>query len=421
MPPSYSNESSEIPDRQPGEGLQTKISDYAYSLPPERIALHPLPNREHSKLLINEGGRILDSRFDALDNWLKEGDLLVMNQSRVIHARLHFQTAQGARIEIFCVSREKDADAGSDLGTSETWLCLVGKAAKWKQAEELILQHDDIWLKVSNLGRETDLFRIAFTWSRPEYTFGQILEIFGKLPLPPYLNRQVEQSDAERYQTVYASEAGSVAAPTAGLHFTPELLSRLQQKGIQIAYVTLHVGTGTFKPVKSATLEGHQMHREEFFVPLETLERISACRGRVIAVGTTVLRTLESIFLAGCMSPGKEVPSVSQWDGLKWQEGMRLPGQYQPSEVREQFRNLAALRAQSGGGIYHGYTSLLICPPYRIQSVQALLTNFHQPESTLLLLVAAFVGSSWRELYDHALKNDYRFLSYGDASLLLPG
>jgi S-adenosylmethionine:tRNA ribosyltransferase-isomerase len=416
MLPNYSNESEK--DRKPAveaEGRLLKIGAYTYALPDERIALHPLENRDDSKLLVLENDQIADRNFKDLPELLSKGDLLVFNRSRVILARLFFQTAAGSNIEIFCISEAEKADHQITGKSSAEWFCMVGRAAKWKEGEILRLSNSDgLELTASNTGRKDDLFRIRFEWNTPEIDFIQLLDAFGNLPLPPYLHREPDASDLRRYQTVYASEAGSVAAPTAGLHFTDDLLNRLSQKGVDFAYITLHVGSGTFRPVKSDTLAGHDMHREEYFIPIETLEQLAACKGKIIAVGTTTLRTLESVFIGTHLHPDTVPQEVGQWEGIDHHSDFS-------KSARTLFKEAAESLRHNNQAVLHGFTSLLVCPPYSIKTIEGLITNFHQPESTLLVLIAAAIGEKWKAIYAHALKNGYRFLSYGDASLLMLG
>jgi S-adenosylmethionine:tRNA ribosyltransferase-isomerase len=414
MHQNYSSESEKAHNSFLEEGQKVRIADYTYSLPDEKIARFPLENRDSSKLLSFTSKGIKDLVFHNLTDLLQKDDLLVFNRSRVIHARLFFQTAAGAKVEVFCISKTEDTQLESSTNNkNETWYCLVGRASKWKHDEILNLDYGTGYsLSAKITGKQEDMFCIAFQWSGIEHEFIEVLEHTGYIPLPPYLKRFPEKADALRYQTVYAAEAGSVAAPTAGLHFTAELLDSLHQKGIRTAFLTLHVGAGTFRPVKSETLGGHQMHQEEFFIAKESLEQLAEARGRIIAVGTTSLRALESICIAYLLNQDLTAINIGQWDGFnKLVSSVIAP----PANI---FAEITKKMLKENIDWLHGLTSLLICPPYKIKSAKALITNFHQPESSLLLLVAAAIGDSWKEVYQHALQADYRFLSYGDASYL---
>jgi S-adenosylmethionine:tRNA ribosyltransferase-isomerase len=397
------------------------IADYSYDLPDERIAKYPLADRDTSKLLIYRNGQITHQVFNNLPDLLSANDCLVFNDTKVIHARLQFQRATGARIEIFClepVEPREVTEAFSAKGKS-TWKAMVGNAKRWKDGEVLYrtitTESGTYDLNVRLISRETDAFIVQFNWDS-EHTFSEVLDQIGILPLPPYLNRDTEAEDEERYQTVYAQADGSVAAPTAGLHFTQQVFDSLKAKQIQSAFVTLHVGAGTFKPVKSETMEGHEMHQERISVSRNTIQRLfdSINSGnRIIPVGTTSLRTIESIY----------------WFGVKLLSGIEMNeldvSQWEPYELSNQTVSASdALSAvlqwmtKNRQSYLNGQTQLLIAPGYEIRMANALITNFHQPQSTLLLLVAALVGPSWKSVYDYALSNDFRFLSFGDSSIL---
>lgn len=409
MPQNFSNESGKAPDCAPALAAQLRISEYSYNLPEEKIAFYPLERREQSKLLVWENQQIKNSAFTALPQWLNKDDLLVFNRSRVIRARLYFFTNSGAQIEVFCLYPESPEKPEKSV---MTWHCMVGRASKWKDEEILCLKNEaGLELSAQKRGRNNELFNIEFSWNRSEFSFYQVLEACGNLPLPPYLNRKPESDDALRYQTVYADEAGSVAAPTAGLHFTPEMLAQLEQKGVELAYLTLHVGAGTFKPVKSENLAGHTMHQEDYLIPLETIEKLATCKGKIVAVGTTTLRSLESALLTFHQTGDLKNTLTGQWAAMN---------SLNKSEIITgvSYRGMLEKMQSEGLAFIEGSTSLLIAPPYKIKAVQALMTNFHQPESTLLLLVAAAIGENWKEVYQYALEENYRFLSYGDTSLL---
>jgi S-adenosylmethionine:tRNA ribosyltransferase-isomerase len=398
---------------------EISILDYTYELPDEKIARQPLEQRDKSNLLVYEQGEIQSNKVEKLPEILHAGDLLVFNQSLVIQARLFFKTESGAHIEVFCLEpAEKDTtmhDAMLVCGKAE-WFCMVGNARKWKQNEILRLQIDaesNGFVEVSLIEKHDSTFRLSFSWPH-QYSFAELLEQVGLLPIPPYLNREAVESDQLSYQTVYAKDKGSVAAPTAGLHFTDELMEKLSKAQLKTAFLTLHVGAGTFKPVKAETMAGHEMHQEEISVNRETLEKLIECSGRIIAVGTTSLRSLESVYWTAVRlmkHPETQlVLDVKQWEPYSFQENL-------PS-WKEAFSSLLHQMNQQQITELKGRSGLLIAPSYHIRTIDGLLTNFHQPKSTLLLLVAACIGQDWRKVYDFALNNNYRFLSYGDASLL---
>lgn len=386
------------------------IKDYDYPLPDDRIAKYPLARRDHSKLLHYHDGMIEEAHFYDLASLLPPDALLVVNDTRVIRARLIFHKATGGRIEVFCLDPHTPQLYELSLSSHHScvWHCLVGNSKKWREGDPLsIALPDGTTFSAERIDREKGL--VKFSWTG-EATFGEMLEKLGELPIPPYLNRDTEESDLSTYQTVYAVHEGSVAAPTAGLHFTDEVLSALTAKGIRITKLTLHVGAGTFLPVKGETMGEHTMHREVIEVTPEALEEIFAYKAAskpIVSVGTTSTRTLESLFyMGGNILKGKEKPfHVDQWDPYE--------GSY------DGISTLNALSALRGQEII-GDTQLLIEPGFRYRLIDRLITNFHQPHSTLLLLIAAFVGEDWKKIYDYALSHDFRFLSYGDSSLLAP-
>lgn len=397
------------------------IKDYTYELPEHRIAAYPLPERDSSKLLMYKNGTISETIYRHLDAVLRPETLLLFNNTKVVEARLFFNKKSGGVIEIFCL--EPAAHAEVSIGMMQTgkvlWNCLVGGAAKWKDPvlERVIeTENGPLRLYARMVERLRDVFVIEFSWFPAERSFGEILHAAGVIPLPPYLHRDAEQTDYERYQTVYAKKEGSVAAPTAGLHFTDDLLHRLAQKGVVSDYVTLHVGAGTFIPVKSETIGAHTMHREWIQVRIETLEHILNLHPYdVIPVGTTSLRTIESLYWMGvkaARNPGAtlEALEVQQWDAYDLAAGA-------PS-VEQALQALIGWMHDRGLQELVCTTQLLIAPGYQVRIADALITNFHQPNSTLLLLVAALIGEDWRQVYQYALANDYRFLSYGDGSIL---
>lgn len=382
----------------------TKISQFDYSLPSERIAKFPLESRDQSKLLVYRDGRITDSQFSALTTFLPEGSLLAFNNTKVVRARLIFTKSTGARIEIFCLEPSAPADYERAFAIKEScrWSCIVGNSKKWKDGMVTIPYHGyELTAK-----RVADSDQIEFRWTS-DHTFGELLEALGRIPIPPYLERDSTEVDNDRYQTTYSRIEGSVAAPTAGLHFTTEMLESLGRR----AEVTLHVGAGTFLPVKCEKIADHSMHTEHFSVDVTELEKLAAAEGNIIAVGTTTVRTLESLALLG----ERVLESGSP-------DQQRIVGQWEAYGKSHQYNApLAALyRYMIDHEIdtLHCATQIMITPGYHFRTIRALITNFHQPKSTLLLLISAIVGDTWRNIYTHAMENDYRFLSYGDSSIL---
>ena len=397
------------------------IADYDYSLPEEKIAKFPLERRDSSKLLVWRGGEIGERHFRDLPSLIEGGTLMVFNNTRVIQARLHFRKETGALIEVFCLEPAEPADYALNFQqTGHTaWLCLVGNLKKWKAGSltrEMTVRGRTVRLTASRGECRGTSHWIDFTWDCQDVTFADILEEFGELPIPPYLNRKTEESDLRTYQTVYSKIKGSVAAPTAGLHFTDEVMEALRAKGVDMEEVTLHVGAGTFKPVKSEEISGHEMHTEHICVSRKTIEKILAHHCEVTAVGTTSVRTLESLYYIGMMvgrNPGlsEESLHVGQWE--PYSDG--------PDVSTEcALGNLLEYMTRWGITNLHASTQIIIVPGYRYRIVRRMVTNFHQPQSTLLLLVSAFIGEGWRRMYDYALGHGFRFLSYGDSSLLIP-
>lgn len=400
-----------------------QIKDYNYTLPEDRIAKYPVAPRDHSKLLLYRDGRVSEDSFYNLPTYLKPGALMVFNNTKVIFARLHFQKTTGALIEIFCLEPHTPADYQQSFAATRrvTWTCLVGNMKKWKEGrlERTVKVGDrELFLTAEHKGPAGTGFEIAFDWGDDAVSFSEVLDAIGELPIPPYLNRQTEQSDLNNYQTVYSKIEGSVAAPTAGLHFTDDVLRRLDEAGIVREEITLHVGAGTFKPVKSEEIEGHTMHAEWIAVSRQNIEHLLAHDCSCIAVGTTSVRTLESLYYIGVLihrNPhvAPEDLHVPQW----------LPYEYETS-TEEKLTPEAALREilayldRNNMSVLHTATQIIIAPGYTYKIVKTMVTNFHQPQSTLLLLVSAFVGGDWRAIYDYALAHDFRFLSYGDSSLL---
>lgn len=396
-----------------------RIDDYAYELPDERIAKFPVTPRDSSRLLVYDNGVQGSYRFADLPGLLPDDVMLVFNNTRVIQARLRFRKETGALIEVFCLEPLLPADYALSLQSTATcrWLCLIGNARKWKSGElALTFEHEQrpLTLRARKGQAHGDGYEIEFAWDDASVTFGELLDTLGELPIPPYLNRKTEESDKTTYQTVYSKVEGSVAAPTAGLHFTPAVLAALQARAIPCEELTLHVGAGTFKPVKSETIEGHEMHTEYISVSRALIETLRDTPRRVVAVGTTSVRTLESLYYIGVtLSKYPEATAeelrVRQWQ--PYEEEARLSR----SEAMQQ---IVSYLDRTGADRLVSATRIIIAPGYRFRVIDGIITNFHQPRSTLLLLVSAFVGGDWRAIYDYALAHDYRFLSYGDSSLL---
>lgn len=398
-----------------------KISEYNYPLPDQRIAKFPLSARDHSKLLIYNKGMISDDIFTSLPNYLPKGSLMIFNNTKVIQARLHFHKETGALIEVFCLEPLQPNDYSLSFQQTRkcSWLCMIGNLKKWKEgilSRELIVKGQPVSLTATRGKCCGTSHQIDFEWNNTEITFADILEIFGELPIPPYLNRDTEESDKETYQTVYSKIKGSVAAPTAGLHFTGRVFDNLKEQGIQCEELTLHVGAGTFKPVKSEEIAEHDMHTEYISVSRHTIQQLIAHNGQAIAVGTTSVRTLESLYHIGVsisINPhaNEEELHVKQWQ--PYEQPSNLP----PEVSLRYILNYLDIHQME---TLHTSTQIIIAPGYNYRIVKAIVTNFHQPQSTLLLLVSAFVNGNWRSIYDYALTHDFRFLSYGDSSLLIP-
>jgi S-adenosylmethionine:tRNA ribosyltransferase-isomerase len=397
---------------------EIKIEDYNYELPEERIAKYPLPQRDESKLLYLNNNIPEARKFRELPDLLSSDSLLVFNETKVIRARLLFRKPSGAAIEIFClepVEPTNDFQLAFQQPSTVVWKCLVGNARRWKnEILELKIGNGNktIVLKAEKKSKEGNAFLIAFNWKPENLPFAEIIGQTGQVPLPPYLNRKAEESDKERYQTIYARQDGSVAAPTAGLHFTDRIFEKLHTKGIETEQVTLHVGAGTFKPVSSETMAGHEMHTEHIVVPVEALKHMrKKIEDRIIAVGTTSLRTIESLYwMAAKLRSGDDSFKINQWDPYDLEQ--EISG-------REALEILIDYAASNGLKEIKGQTQMIIAPGYHLKMARGLLTNFHQPKSTLLLLVAAIIGDRWKNAYDFSLQNGFRFLSYGDSCLFL--
>lgn len=393
-----------------------RIEDFNYSLPDERIAKYPIERRDRSKLLVYKDGHCTDDIFCNLPGYLPEDSMMVFNDTKVVPARLFFRRDSGAHIEIFCLEPLEPSEyvRAFDAVGRCVWKCVIGNAKRWKDDSAIGFDTTDpellgISLKARLLDRDGQTGRVEFSWDGGK-SFSEVLDLCGKVPIPPYLGRDTEAIDLERYQTTYAHIRGSVAAPTAGLHFTEDTLRALRERGIEIDNVCLHVGAGTFLPVKSSHVSEHPMHREPFIVEHSLLERLSRKDCSLTAVGTTSVRTLESLYYAGASCIEKGVPcDVGQWDPYtrEW-----------PYTTQEAIGALVSYLDRSGLEKLSIGTRIIIVPGFRFRLVDRLVTNFHQPQSTLLLLISAFVGGDWRTIYSHALQNGYRFLSYGDSSLL---
>ena len=398
-----------------------KISEFNYPLPDERIAKFPLATRDTSKLLVYRAGKVSEDTFTALPQYLEPGEMMVFNNTKVIQARLHFRKETGALIEIFCLEPIAPNDYVLSFQQNKkcSWLCMIGNLKKWKEGilkRTITIAGKDILLTAKRGECHGTSHWIDFEWDDETYTFADILEYAGELPIPPYLNRETQESDKETYQTVYSKIKGSVAAPTAGLHFTERVLKALDERGIDREELTLHVGAGTFKPVKSEEIEGHEMHTEYISVNRRTIEKLIAHGGQTIAVGTTSVRTLESLYYIGILL--NENPNANE-------EDLHIK-QWMPYEPHPALTSIEALQqildylTRNQMETLHTSTQIIIAPGYEYKIVKKIVTNFHQPQSTLLLLVSAFVKGDWRKIYDYALNHDFRFLSYGDSSILIP-
>jgi S-adenosylmethionine:tRNA ribosyltransferase-isomerase len=405
------------------------IQDYTYELPDEKIALRPLAERDASKLLVYHNHEISERIYKNIAEYLPRKSLLVFNDTRVIRARIRFQKPTGGVIEIFCLEPFESNNEYSSVMDKKgrvRWKCMIGGASKWKGGgleKQLVVNEGEPatgnrqWVLSARLvNKLPDAYVVEFSWQPAELTFAEVLEQAGDIPLPPYIKRDTEINDTERYQTIYARDEGSVAAPTAGLHFTKDIFDQLKQKDIMTGFITLHVGAGTFKPVKAAVMEDHVMHSEWIDVDASMIEQLIDQIGQpVIAVGTTATRTLESLYWMGVkasLDPSVNSLMLSQW------EAYEEPLQANLLPAREALSALLHWMKRNGPGRLFTSTGILIAPGYVFRIVNAIITNFHQPQSTLLLLVAAAVGDDWKKIYDHALQNAFRFLSYGDGCLL---
>ena len=400
-----------------------QIKDFNYNLPDERIAKFPLAKRDNSKLLLYRHGEVTEDVFHNIAQYLPKGALMVFNNTKVIQARLHFRKETGALIEVFLLEPYMPADYEQMFQTTGlcSWLCMIGNLKKWKEGS--LKRTFDVKGKEVTLvaERKEDVhksYRVDFSWDASDVSWAELLDAVGELPIPPYLNRETQESDKTTYQTVYSKIKGSVAAPTAGLHFTPEVLADIDRHGIDREELTLHVGAGTFKPVKSEEIQDHEMHTEYICVHRQTLEKLIRHEAKAIAVGTTSVRTLESLYYIGVklektLDLSEEELHVCQWEPYENTVA-------KPITPLKAIENILAYLDKHGLSALHASTQIIIAPGYEYNIVKMLVTNFHQPQSTLLLLVSAFVHGDWRKIYDYALAHDFRFLSYGDSSLLIP-
>lgn len=396
-----------------------KIEEYTYNLSDEQIAKYPLKKRDESKLLVFDKNTISENIFKNIGNYLPSNSLLVANNTKVIRARLEFFKSTGARIEVFCLEPHEPSDYNlSFSSTAEcNWICIIGNLKKWKGGgleKEIVINNITTTLKINRLNTYNDAHIVHFQWNNPNLTFSEIIENSGNIPIPPYLNRKAEANDLTTYQTIYSKHKGSVAAPTAGLHFTNEVFSSLNKRNIQQHEVTLHVGAGTFKPVQSIDIGDHEMHTEHFIITKKTIPPLVSNLGNITAVGTTTVRTLESLYWLGVKILKKKITDVtpfhiSQWDAYDLDKTIGVLDAL--NAVQEKVLN-------SEEDYINASTAIMIAPGYTFKLVDRLITNFHQPKSTLLLLIAAFVGDGWKNIYNYALENKFRFLSYGDSCFL---
>ena len=403
------------------------ISDYQYPLPDERIAKFPIAQRDHSKLLVYRHGEVGEDVFYHLLDYLPKGSLMVFNNTKVIQARMHFRKSTGALIEVFLLEPAEPSDYELMFQTSGhcAWYCLVGNLKKWKEGTlERTLNNENgtLTVKATRGPVHGTSYRIDFSWTGG-LSFAEVIDSMGELPIPPYLNRETQESDKTTYQTVYSKIKGSVAAPTAGLHFTDQVLQAIDSAGIDREELTLHVGAGTFKPVKSEEIEGHEMHTEFISVRRSTIQKLIDHQASAIAVGTTSVRTLESLYYMGLkvmqnLELSEEQLHVAQWEPYESEKGIVNSDKF--ATAVQALKALADWMDARQLEVLHSSTQIIIAPGYDYHIVKMLVTNFHQPQSTLLLLVSAFVKGDWRKIYDYALTHDFRFLSYGDSSLLIP-
>ncbi len=392
------------------------IQEYTYQLPQEKIAKYPLQNREDSKLLIYKNNTIEENHFHNIYNYIPSDSLIVFNNTKVIQARIQFQKDTGANIEVFCLEPINPSDLNLVFQTKQScsWKCIVGNSKKWKNgslSKSISIDNRTITITIEREEVLYDAQIINFSWDNSEITFAEILENIGNIPIPPYLNRDTEDIDLSRYQTIYSNHKGSVAAPTAGLHFTTEVINNLSKNNIEITNVTLHVGAGTFKPVKSEKIADHEMHIEHFFVEEKTIDLLLIFEDNITSTGTTTVRTLESLYWLGV----KQLENINEFHISQW-DPYNLPSHH---STKNALLALKEYLQNKGTSVLQSSTGIMIAPGYNFKIVNRLITNFHQPNSTLLLLIAAFTSeNNWKEIYNYALNNNFRFLSYGDSSLL---
>ena len=396
------------------------LNEYNYVLPAERIAQYPVKERDNSKLLIYNHGRISEDIFRNIDKSLPADSLLVFNNTRVIKARILFRKESGATIEVLCLEPLSPVDYELSFSSREPveWKCIIGNLKKWKSGKVVTSFTDrgsNYNLYAERLQPEGDAWMIRFNWTCKEFSFGEVVEAIGHIPLPPYINRDDEQGDIERYQTIYSSIKGSVAAPTAGLHFTDRVFEKINKKGIKSVEVTLHVGAGTFQPVKAESISAHEMHCEHFFVNAKTIDHLLQYQGKIIPVGTTSVRTIESLYWLGVklfngQTSGNSILTLGQWEAYNLTEKV---------SVTESMHALLKYLTDNKLAYIHASTSIMIVPGYNFKMIYGIITNFHQPKSSLLLLISAWIGKDWKKVYVFAMKNNFRFLSYGDSSLIL--
>lgn len=400
------------------KSIEIDISDYNYDLPEEKIAQYPVKNRDMSKLLIYRNNTITDTIFRNIDDQIPPDHLLIFNNTKVVRARLNFQKDTGAAIEVFCIEPLNPADYERSFSNNGhvIWKCIVGNLKKWKKGKlikQFQIDGTTCQLSAEKINQLNDACEVLFSWDPQSLTFARVLEAAGQIPLPPYINREDRMEDAERYQTIYARIQGSVAAPTAGLHFTDNVLAKIEKKGIKTAEITLHVGAGTFQPIKTHHISEHEMHCEHFIIRRDTIEQILESPGKVIAVGTTSVRTLESLYWIGVKminneTGGQEI-KVGQWEPYNFESNY---------STEKSLKAIINFMKSSGKSNIEASTSIIIIPGYKFRIIDGMVTNFHQPGSTLLLLVSALTGNRWKDIYKYAIENDFRFLSYGDSSLL---
>jgi S-adenosylmethionine:tRNA ribosyltransferase-isomerase len=395
-----------------------KISDFTYDLPETKIAKYPLPERDKSKLLVWQSGKISETIFEQSVDFIPENAKLVFNNTRVIHARLFFRKDTGSKIEIFCLEPVEPHDYQLSFQEKKqvVWKCIIGNSKKWKSgilSNEIEIFGKKVKLQAERISQLGNTFHVKFCWDKL-FTFAEIIEHTGVLPIPPYLNRETEESDEETYQTIYAKIDGSVAAPTAGLHFTDSVLLKLQQRNISTSEITLHVGAGTFQPVKSETIDGHTMHNETVIIPKSTIQDFAGNLHKIIAVGTTSVRSLESLYWLGLQLENKtfnpDKPEVFQWEPYENEAKI---------STKKAFQNIVEHLEKTNQKSIQFSTQIIILPGYNFKVIGGMFTNFHQPQSTLLLLISAFLGDDWEKVYEYALANNFRFLSYGDSNLYL--